>query len=139
MDLLGPQDYGREKMDFLLAEPNRNLSAASATWATKIAKSKLVFGVGMWTQYATAAGVGAGDGMNYGALLKMNPPDTAFTPWLTTSFNAPGKPSGYVQRYNSLYETRRKAEFLKSGQFRGLFTGISQKTLLRRPIARILC
>ncbi|SEW40183.1 glycoside hydrolase family 18 protein [Chitinophaga arvensicola] len=121
-DLLGIQDYGREKMDYLQAEPNRNLATVSDTWAQKVSKNKLAFGIGLWSQYANTSGTGAGDGMSYEALLKLQPADTTFTPYLTTYFNAPGKPSGYVQRYNSLYETRRKAEYLKAHQFRGLFT-----------------
>ena len=121
-DLLGIQDYGREKMDYLLAEPNRNLATVSDTWAQKVSKDKLAFGIGLWSQYANTAGTGAGDAMSYQALLKLQPADTVFTPYLTTYLYAPGKPSGYVQRYNSLFETRRKAEYLKNHQFKGLFT-----------------
>ena len=121
-DLLGIQDYGREKMDYLQAEPNRNLATVSGTWAQKVSKDKLAFGIGLWSQYANPAGTGTGDAMNYEALLKLQPADTVFTPYLTTYLYAPGKPSGYVQRYNSLFETRRKAEYIKSHQFRGFFT-----------------
>lgn len=121
-DLLGIQDYGREKMDYLQAEPNRNLATVSATWAQKVSKNKLALGIGFWSQYANTTGTGVGDGMNYEALLKLQPADTTFTPYLTTYLYAPGKPAGYVQRYNSLFETRRKAEYLKSHQFKGLFT-----------------
>lgn len=121
-DLIQVMDYGRDKIDYSTTEPYRRLKVTAPEWAAFVPKAKLSFGIAVWSQYANDRGKPAGDAYPYSDLLKLKPSDTTFIPYLTTSFYAPNQPDGYRQRYNGLYEARRKAEYIKDEGYRGLFT-----------------
>jgi hypothetical protein len=63
-----------------------------------------------------------GFAFSYNDQLTKRPAALWYIPYLTTDFyRAADKPLSYMQRYNGLYETRRKAEFAKDGGYRGVF------------------
>lgn len=120
VDLIGVMDYGQEKLDLLAPGTPRDLMREGYDWSQKIAKDKLSFGLGFWSSHIAPDGQHAGDGWDYARILTTAAADTAFVPYLTSYFKNEVKP-GYDLRYNGLYETRRKAEFIKKEGFRGVF------------------
>ncbi|WP_316818564.1 glycoside hydrolase family 18 protein [Pedobacter nyackensis] len=120
VDLIGVMDYGQEKMDALKPGTPRDLMREGNDWSAKIEKSKLAFGLGFWSTHFSTDGQHAGDGWDYAKVLSTAQADTTFVPYLTTYYNNIQKP-GYTLRYNGLYETRRKAEYLKKNGFKGVF------------------
>lgn len=120
VDLIGVMDYGQEKMDALKPGTPRDLIREGNDWSAKVSKSKLSFGLGFWSAHVSETGEPAGDGWDYAQVLSTAKADSAFVPYLTTYLNNLAKP-GYILRYNGLYETRRKAEYVKSNGFKGVF------------------
>ncbi len=120
VDLIGVMDYGQEKMDALKPGTPRDLIREGNDWSAKVSKSKLSFGLGFWSSHVSEDGQSAGDGWDYARILSAASTDSTFVPYLTTYFNDLAKP-GYILRYNGLYETRRKAEYVKNNGFKGIF------------------
>lgn len=125
VDYVGVMDYGAEKMDYLIANPNRDLAAAASNWSTKISRSKLMFGLAGWGQYINPDGTHYKPGLAYRKILELSEWDATMGPLLTTTFHVDpadtSLPSGTKQRYNSLFEYRRKTEFSYYGNYGGVF------------------
>ena len=130
VDLLGVQTYSADKMDYLRYNQNRNMKSNFEGWTSKgMPADKLAFGLSMWSKIADPSksfgnqipNRGSSNGWNWIDQLKQEPSANRYRPYLTSSFNTPGRPGSYEQRYNGLYEIRRKAEWVKSKGCRGVF------------------
>lgn len=122
VDYIGVMDYGAEKMDYIVANPKRDLKAAAEDWSSKIDRSKLLLGIAGWGQYVDRDGLFVSDGQSYKRILELTGEHGAMGALLTTTL--PGLaslPSGTMQRYNSTFEYRRKTEFAFYGDYGGVF------------------
>ena len=129
VDGLGFMDYGSDKIDHIVANPNRDLKIGAANWAQYLDKNKITLGVAGWSVYIDGAGKHVGDApYSWHQLLDLDPSNLWYVPYLTSYQYTPEPDCPPVwwadvsmQQYNSLYEIRRKAEWAKSEGYRGLF------------------
>ena len=121
-DLIQVMDYGPVKMDVDFWWDNRNLHYNFANWSRYVPAQKLSFGLSGWST-KVLYGQLLGGGKNFSDILKVAPGSNGYTPYLTTSYRTGDSTDevGTILRYNSLHEIRRKAEFIKSKQGRGVF------------------
>lgn len=129
VDLLGIQTYSADKMDYLKYNQNRDIKTHFNGWSSKgMPANKMAFGLAMWSKIADPSkpfgnqipNSGSSNGWNWVDQLKLEPSAT-YRAYLTSAYNTPGFPGSYEQRYNGLYEIRRRAEWVKSKGCRGVF------------------
>lgn len=127
IDMLNIMTYSLDKMDYVRYNQHRNMQNDFNNWTgIGIPASKITFGIPMWSELADPAlpfGTQYPNGevlfgMQWVEQLKADP-SAMYRAYLTSSYNAQGYP-GYEQRYNGLYEVRRKAEWVKSKNCRGV-------------------
>lgn len=122
---LGCQTYSSEKMDSIVVNPNRDVRASLAGWTGpgEMPANKLLIGLLGHAIGVNSSGTHQGDSKySYFQLLTNPPKDTAFLPYLTTSLNTYNDTSTYVQlRFNGMYETRRKLEWVVENGIKGIF------------------
>lgn len=123
VDLLGFQTYSSEKMDYLMANPYRDVKASLAGWTGtgQMPKNKLALGLAAWSIYVNSSGTHVADTYSYYELLKLPPVDTVFLPYLTTSLNTHKHDQSGQLRFSGMYETRRKLEWAENEQIKGVF------------------
>ncbi len=140
LDMLGIQTYSADKMDYLRYNRYRNIKADYENWTAKgFPANKLAFGLAMWSKIADPArpmglqlpDSGTSDGLGWIEQLKQDA-SSNYRAYLTSSFNTPGYPGSYEQRYNGLYEIRRRAEWVREKGARGLRLGTEQGPFSRR-------
>ena len=129
IDMLDIMTYSMDKMDNLRYNQYRNMINDFNNWTgIGVEASKITFGIPLWSEIADpyrpygtqypASGVLYG--MGWVEQLKEDP-SAMYRAYLTSSYNTPDSlPASYEQRYNGLYEIRRKAEWVKSKNARGV-------------------
>jgi hypothetical protein len=130
IDMLGIQTYSVDKMDYIKYNSNRSMIANYNNWKNVgMPDDKITFGLAMWSKIADPSksfgnqlpNSGPSNGWNWIDQLKQDQSANHYRPYLTSSYDTPGFPGIYEQRYNGLYEIRRKAEWVKSIGCRGVF------------------
>lgn len=129
IDLLGIQTYSVDKMDYLKHNINRNMISDYTNWTgVGLPSNKLAFGLPMFRWIANpSAPIGYQYTTSYGPIdwhvqLQQNSPSAFYRAYLTSSYNNVPPNTNYEQRYNGLYEIRRRAEWVQSKSCRGVFT-----------------
>lgn len=128
IDMLNIMTYSKDKMDYIRFNQYRNIINDYNNWAgVGIPANKMAFGLAMWSDVADPyKPIGSqyltpwGNGWSWVDQLKLDP-TAMYRAYLTSSYNTPGYPGSYEQRYNGLYEIRRRAEWVKSKNGRGVF------------------
>ena len=128
IDMLGLQTYSPDKMDHIRWYSGRDQISHAEGWLSKgLPWRKMSFGLALWSSIADAskaegnqlAPAGTPGGYNWIDMLKQGGADSRA--YLTSSFHTPGITGRYEQRYNGLYEIRRKAEWAKDNGALGVF------------------
>lgn len=122
---LGCQTYSSEKMDSIVINGNRDVRASLAGWTGpgELPASKLLIGMLGHAVGVNSSGLHQKDSKySYYQLLTNPPKDTAFLPYLTTSLNIYDDTSSFIHlRFNGMYETRRKLEWVVENGIKGVF------------------
>ncbi len=120
---LGCQTYCSEKMDYKFVNLVRDVKASLAGWTApgKLQPSKLLIGLYGQSIGVNSSGNQGGESKNYQEMLTTPPYDTSFLPYLTTSLNTYGNTSFTQLRFNGMYETRRKLEWVVENNIKGVF------------------
>ncbi|WP_299941733.1 glycoside hydrolase family 18 protein [uncultured Microbulbifer sp.] len=142
IDLLGVQTYSADKMDYLRYNENRDMKRDFENWTSRgVPANKLAFGLSMWSKVADPSKrhglqlptAGTSNGRSWISQLKQESNDD-YRAYLTSSFNTPGFPAAFEQRYSGLYEIRRRAEWVKSVSARGVFCWELSKDPARKDV-----